>query len=127
MNNNKTVSQPATGAVVSSTSITTDSTAPNSSITTTNSDQESSVSTLSPATTPSMDYGQIDGMDFNTPLYYPSYYYDENGILVIRKCSSTFNFNKISRNFNFLLQIQQQCIMDITIIQIHHQQLLLFI
>ncbi|XP_070499740.1 putative uncharacterized protein DDB_G0282499 isoform X2 [Chironomus tepperi] len=75
--NNKTVSQPA---VVSTT---TDSTAPNSSITTTNSDQESSVSTLSPSTTPSMDYGQIDGMDYTAPLYYPSYYYDENGILVI--------------------------------------------
>ena len=74
-NNNKTVSPPAM-----------DSTAPNSTIT--NSDQESnvSVSTLSPATTPSMDYGQqqVDGMDYAAPLYYPGYY-DENGILVIRE------------------------------------------
>lgn len=90
-NNNKTVSPPLIS--------TTDSTAPNSTATTTNSDQESNVSvssTLSPATTPSMDYGQqVDGMEYTAPVYYPGYYYDENGILVIRKlipfCSDSQN------------------------------------
>lgn len=60
----------------------TDSTAPNS--TATNSDPESSVSTLSPATTPSMDYAQQDSMEY-APVYYPGYC-DENGMFVIRKC-----------------------------------------
>ncbi|KAG5677895.1 hypothetical protein PVAND_007612 [Polypedilum vanderplanki] len=59
-----------------------DSTGPNS---TSNSDPESSlsVSTLSPATTPSMDYCQMDSQDFTatTPIYYPGYY-DESGMLV---------------------------------------------
>lgn len=61
-----------------------ESTAASSTITT--SDPDSSVSTLSPATTPSMDYGQVDGMDYG-PMYYPGYY-DENGMLVIRKLPS---------------------------------------
>lgn len=59
-----------------------DSTAPNS--TATNSDPESSVSTLSPATTPSMDFAQQDPLDYAPPMFY-SGYYDENGLLVIRK------------------------------------------
>lgn len=60
-----------------------ESTAPNSTATTTNSDPDSSVSTLSPATTPSMDYGNQDPMEY-APVYYPGYY-DENGMLVIRE------------------------------------------
>jgi hypothetical protein len=58
-----------------------ESTAPNSATTTTtNSDPDSS-----PATTPSMEYAaqQQDSMEF-APVYYPGYY-DENGMLVIRK------------------------------------------
>ena len=81
MNNKTGNNNTSTGA-----SATDSSTAPNSTIatTTTNSDPDSSVSTLSPATTPSMDYGQADGMEYAPPVYYPGYY-DENGMLVIRK------------------------------------------
>lgn len=56
--------------------------------TTTTSDPDSSVSTLSPATTPSMDYGQMESMEY-PPMYYPGYY-DENGMLVIREYSNNF-------------------------------------
>lgn len=73
--NNKTATN-LSAAVNSS-----ESTAASSTITT--SDPDSSVSTLSPATTPSMDYGQADAMDYGQ-MYYPGYY-DENGMLVIRK------------------------------------------
>lgn len=73
--NNKTASN------LSATVNSTESTAASSTITT--SDPDSSVSTLSPATTPSMDYGQMDSMEY-APMYYPGYY-DENGMLVIRK------------------------------------------
>jgi hypothetical protein len=73
--NNKTASN------LSATVNSTESTAASSTITT--SDPDSSVSTLSPATTPSMDYGQVDSMEY-APMYYPGYY-DENGMLVIRE------------------------------------------
>lgn len=73
--NNKTANN------LSATVNSSESTAASSTITT--SDPDSSVSTLSPATTPSMDYGQADSMDFGQ-MYYPGYY-DENGMLVIRK------------------------------------------
>ncbi|CRL03240.1 CLUMA_CG016478, isoform A [Clunio marinus] len=73
MNNNKTASN------LSATVNSTESTAASSTITT--SDPDSSVSTLSPATTPSMDYGNMDPMEY-APMYY-SGYYDENGLLVI--------------------------------------------
>lgn len=66
-----------------------ESTAASSTITT--SDPDSSVSTLSPATTPSMDFGQVDSMDY-APMYYPGYY-AENGMLVIRKFSDAFDVN----------------------------------
>lgn len=78
--NNKTASN------LSATVNSTESTAASSTITT--SDPDSSVSTLSPATTPSMDFGQVDSMDY-APMYYPGYY-DENGMLVIRKYSQKF-------------------------------------
>lgn len=58
-----------------------ESTAASSTITT--SDPDSSVSTLSPATTPSMDFGQMDSLEY-APMCYPGYY-DDNGMLVIRK------------------------------------------
>lgn len=73
--NNKTANH------LSATGNSIESTAASSTITT--SDPDSSVSTLSPATTPSMDYGQADSMDFGQ-MYYPGYY-DENGMLVIRE------------------------------------------
>lgn len=61
-----------------------ESTAPNSTATTTNSsDHDSSVSTLSPATTPSMDYGNQEPLEY-APVFYPGFY-DENGMLLIRK------------------------------------------
>ena len=72
--NNKTVTN------LSATVNSVESTAASSTITT--SDPDSSVSTLSPATTPSMDFAQTD-LDY-APMYYPGYY-DENGMLVIRK------------------------------------------
>lgn len=75
--NNKTATN------LSATVNSTESTAASSTITT--SDPDSSVSTLSPATTPSMDYGQMDSMEY-PPMYYPGYY-DENGLLVIREYS----------------------------------------
>ena len=49
----------------------------------TTSDPDSSVSTLSPATTPSIDFGQMDSLEY-APMCYPGYY-DDNGMLVIRK------------------------------------------
>jgi len=74
--NNKTASN------LSATVNSTESTAASSTITT--SDPDSSVSTLSPATTPSMEYGgQADSLEY-APMYYPGYY-DENGMLVIRE------------------------------------------
>jgi hypothetical protein len=78
--NNKTVSN------LSATVNSTESTAASSTIAT--SDPDSSVSTLSPATTPSCDYGQMDSMEY-APMYYPGYY-DENGMLVIRKLMECF-------------------------------------
>lgn len=74
--NNKTATN------LSATGNSAESTAASSTITT--SDPDSSVSTLSPATTPSMDFGQVDSMEYGAPMYYPGYY-DENGMLVIRK------------------------------------------
>lgn len=71
-----------TATILSAPVNSTDSTAASSTIT--NSDPDSSVSTLSPATTPSMDYGgQSDAMDLS-PMYYPGYY-DESGMLMFRK------------------------------------------
>jgi hypothetical protein len=81
-NNNKTATN------LSATVNSTESTAASSTITT--SDPDSSVSTLSPATTPSMDYGQMDSMEYPPPMYYPGYY-DENGMLVIREYYSWCN------------------------------------
>jgi hypothetical protein len=74
-----------------------ESTAPNSSsaTTTTNSDPDSSVSTLSPATTPSMDYN-ADPVEY-APIYYPGYY-DENGMLVIRKFTSIHYYLNLKNN-----------------------------
>jgi hypothetical protein len=86
-NNNKTASPLSTTPIninnISTSPLvnSTESTAASSTITT--SDPDSSVSTLSPATTPSMDYGNMDSMEF-APMYYPGYY-DESGMLMIRK------------------------------------------
>jgi hypothetical protein len=87
MNSNKSTT--ATTPMNASTTV--DSTAPNSTVTT-NSDQDSSVSTLSPATTPSMDYGQVDPMEM-APVYYPGFY-DENGMFVFRKCLMRSSINQ---------------------------------
>ena len=93
MNSNKTVSN------LSATINSTESTAASSTITT--SDPDSSVSTLSPATTPSMDYGQLDSMDY-TPMYYPGYY-DENGMLMIRE----FNQGIVKALLNVLIMVEK--------------------
>lgn len=82
MNSTKTANSTTAPMASTSSTVHGDSTAPSS--TATNSDPDSSVSTLSPATTPSMDYAHQDSMEY-APVYYPGYY-DENGMLVIRKC-----------------------------------------
>lgn len=85
MNSTKTANSSTLSTTVpmasTSSTLNGESTAPSS--TATNSDPDSSVSTLSPATTPSMDYAHQDSMEY-APVYYPGYY-DENGMLVIRK------------------------------------------
>lgn len=101
--NNKTASN------LSATVNSADSTAASSTITT--SDPDSSVSTLSPATTPSMDYGQLDSMEY-PPMYYPGYY-DENGLLVIRKLTAMH----LTSLFNAFFHNLQQCITDTIIIR----------
>lgn len=93
--NNKTATN------LSATVNSTESTAASSTITT--SDPDSSVSTLSPATTPSMDFGQVDSLDY-APMYYPGYY-DENGMLVIRECSKYSTFSIQLKVASFI----QQC------------------
>lgn len=97
-----------------------DSTTTSSTITT--SDPDSSVSTLSPATTPSMDYGHMDSVDYS-PMYYPGYY-DENGMLVIREYHKMIS----QRLFNSLSSFSQQCITGtITILPTDLPQVLLSI
>lgn len=78
--NSKTANSisPTTMMVANSNSLGESSTAPSIATTTTNSDPDSS-----PATTPSMEYAAQDSMEY-APVYYPGYY-DENGMLVIRK------------------------------------------
>lgn len=81
--NNKTANNTSLTATTLATAIS-DSTGPNSTAATSDPESSLSVSTLSPSTTPSMDYGQADSIEYAAPMYYPGYY-DESGMLVIRE------------------------------------------
>lgn len=90
--NPKTANSTLTSAAMASTTTNgVDSTAPNSTATNSDPDSANSVSTLSPATTPSMDYAQQDSMEFAQPMFY-SGYYDESGTFVIRELIKQYNF-----------------------------------